>query len=1282
MTRTLLILGTLLAAILIALFAVPAVIDWNNYRNSFEQQASRLLGREVRVGGNVTLRLLPAPYVSVENVRIADASGRFNTALLRVKTFTLWLSITPLLSGTIEARQIELEDPEIRLSVGPDGRGNWVGLGAGDAALPFGPKDVAFNAIDIRNGRIAFYSAKDEELLRLDEVTGELSAPALTGPYRFHGDVKIQGAPRTVRVSTGPLNDPAGIRVKSTVEIPDSPDSYSFDGLVTGIEQTPRLEGAVEARIAYLDVPKTDAGASAGPVPGMLELKGAVLAGASGLQLKDLTLDFQSDGKPQQLTGEATADWSSRLAIDARLASRWLDLDHLAGSDAKAGPLVAVQALTSRMASAVGTGARTTVHAAVGQANLGSGLVNDLAVEIERTPERLSVKTLTARLPGATGVTLSGTLGHDNSGMTFEGPVQVRGTNLRRFLAWLVPGDLAGQQGAEGFFVVSADLRTGHGEIDAMGARAELLGTALSGQVRYKFVAPRQLDLTLDSDKLDAAQLTNAGPSLAGLWPLVLASAGDVAPEGDGSSNGRLEARVGVRIGQLSIAGGTARDVAASVRFSGDKLSVERLQFTADNGLAMELSGSVAQLGPTPSGSLRMILESGTPESAAVIAHFLGLAPGSIAESMLLRAGAPLRIAGSLDLGAVKGGSADLMADGQLHNGRLVVSGRITGPLDDPASGHLDLTLSLSDEDGQRLFADILDRPSAGAAEVTAPEPGTLSLRMSGVPAKGLSSVLVAHSAGLDGSAEGIARMGDAGIAIDGSLKLQSASTATALRWLGLERMAAAEDAPLGFASKIAYDGSAWQLDDASLNLGGLTASGKARIARVDGRTRIEADGEASRVALASLLGAVIGQPATLSQASEVADTSGSVWTDRPFDFSALSGIDGKLELAAQTADLMAGLTAGKARVALSVSDGKLVLDSLEGDVLGGKLRLSGSLQREAAGAAVSLEGRIDGARLERLATDDAGQPRAKGPATLSISASAHGLSPRGLLAVAQGKGILQVGPGEISALSSGTVDAVARAVLVEDAKLSPDNLQRMIDKERIASAFPLTAPATFNITIADGSVTGAEAVFAGEKADLAMRGVIDLATLRVDSEWSLRPRSPAAGKVALPAATAIYAGPLTALSAIEPTFDVDALARELAARRILGGEGLQGLFPEPEKQGAAPVAIPALGGETAPALDGAAGTDVPAAQPAPIPVPAVSSTPAALPEDTQLSAVEGANGVKKKSTWQAVGSSDAGTEPQVGNPDPLFGPIPQEAVPSKPKKNANKYPAAGSSRK
>src|SRR5690606_27953323 len=132
-------IGSLLILALAALFAGPHFVDWNGFRGVFEEEASRILGRDVRVGGDVNLRLLPAPYVRFEELRIADTTGIAGAPLFQAESFTMWLSVPPLLKGVLEAKRIELERPSITLAIDEEGFGNWRSLTAGYGSLPFVP---------------------------------------------------------------------------------------------------------------------------------------------------------------------------------------------------------------------------------------------------------------------------------------------------------------------------------------------------------------------------------------------------------------------------------------------------------------------------------------------------------------------------------------------------------------------------------------------------------------------------------------------------------------------------------------------------------------------------------------------------------------------------------------------------------------------------------------------------------------------------------------------------------------------------------------------------------------------------------------------------------------------------------------------------------------------------------------------------------------------------------------------------------------------------------------
>jgi len=102
----LLALTAFLILVLSALFAAPLFIDWNDYRPVFETQATKLLGRQVKVGGEVHLVLLPAPELRFDDIKVADQQGRLDRPFLEARSVEAWLNIGALMSGGMEAKQI------------------------------------------------------------------------------------------------------------------------------------------------------------------------------------------------------------------------------------------------------------------------------------------------------------------------------------------------------------------------------------------------------------------------------------------------------------------------------------------------------------------------------------------------------------------------------------------------------------------------------------------------------------------------------------------------------------------------------------------------------------------------------------------------------------------------------------------------------------------------------------------------------------------------------------------------------------------------------------------------------------------------------------------------------------------------------------------------------------------------------------------------------------------------------------------------------------------------
>ncbi|HEX5959453.1 MAG TPA: AsmA family protein, partial [Hyphomicrobiaceae bacterium] len=185
MNNLLIAIAVFIITVMAALFAVPHFIDWNSYRAAFEEEARNVIGRQVEVDGDVKLYLLPTPYFRVEKVRIADNSANLSEHFFKTDSLSIKLSVAPLLRGVVEVNEIELQRPVLRLALDGKGGWNWQSFAQALRATGYMPANVTLASLKIEDGTLAFHGSDGVERGRLDGINGELSAPALDGPYRL-----------------------------------------------------------------------------------------------------------------------------------------------------------------------------------------------------------------------------------------------------------------------------------------------------------------------------------------------------------------------------------------------------------------------------------------------------------------------------------------------------------------------------------------------------------------------------------------------------------------------------------------------------------------------------------------------------------------------------------------------------------------------------------------------------------------------------------------------------------------------------------------------------------------------------------------------------------------------------------------------------------------------------------------------------------------------------------------------------------------------------------------
>src|SRR5687767_3549195 len=115
---TLLGLAIALILALIAALIGPYFVHWNDHRAFFEAEASRLVGLNVKVAGDIDAKLLPVPAVTLGRIDIGLAG---EASRLRSRSLRIELSLGALMRGELRATEMKLVAPQLR--IGLDARG-------------------------------------------------------------------------------------------------------------------------------------------------------------------------------------------------------------------------------------------------------------------------------------------------------------------------------------------------------------------------------------------------------------------------------------------------------------------------------------------------------------------------------------------------------------------------------------------------------------------------------------------------------------------------------------------------------------------------------------------------------------------------------------------------------------------------------------------------------------------------------------------------------------------------------------------------------------------------------------------------------------------------------------------------------------------------------------------------------------------------------------------------------------------------------------------------------
>ena len=483
-----------LAAVLLLLvggvWLLPGLLDWNRYRDSIATLASARLGRTVRIGGAVTLHLLPQPILTAQDVAVdvdEDGDGGGDGLGLKARALRLRIGLAALLAGTVDARELTLQGADLRLP--------WPPTPGLLASRP--PSWISGLRAAVEDGRLQVGA------LVLDHVEGTLATDPDTGTLSAAG-VGQAGERRwqfTARLTRPDREGSAGLDVSLDGQGKLQDTGGTFSGQL-GVDGA--LSGRVAARGPDLSILM--------PAPAVPWRGDGRLSAAGGLAVAD-ELALELGGVPAR--GAVALRIAPQARLDLALATGRLDLDAW------------VPALLARP-TALQAGLPTGIDVSAEAATWASGTLRRVRAALDLAGDGVVVRELSAALPGETQMELAGRVAGKVAEKTpekgakpepvrpeFTGTVRLQAPDLRTTLRWLqglVPApalelpDTVLRQAS-----LSARLVADAGSFALSDLRGTLDGAAVGGAVAARFGARPAVSAALDLARLSVDGWIPAG---------------------------------------------------------------------------------------------------------------------------------------------------------------------------------------------------------------------------------------------------------------------------------------------------------------------------------------------------------------------------------------------------------------------------------------------------------------------------------------------------------------------------------------------------------------------------------------------------------------------------------------------------------------------------------------------------------------------------------------------------------------------------------------------------
>lgn len=332
MKKTLITIFSLLLILLAAIAILPSVIDWNQYKQDITAKAKQATGRDIVINGDIKLRILPSPSITLNDVTVSNPDGFASKAssFASVEKVKVDAALKPLFQKQLRITGVSVVKPQINLQKNGD-KTNWdfskpdageeTSEVVSSSKNKFTP-ELSFDEVEISQGSLSFQEGQGDPV-QIDPINAKIKGDSLQGPFTVSGDLVYNKIPAIFDVNTGTFSDTKATEVKAKLSIDKSNALIDVTASIGGDAKNTKSK----INLNITDLEKLIANLKGGQAPSLpdflnkkIKASGDLIQSDDGINLDNLEVALGS----MNVKGNAT--YSNDKKIGVSLATNTIDL--------------------------------------------------------------------------------------------------------------------------------------------------------------------------------------------------------------------------------------------------------------------------------------------------------------------------------------------------------------------------------------------------------------------------------------------------------------------------------------------------------------------------------------------------------------------------------------------------------------------------------------------------------------------------------------------------------------------------------------------------------------------------------------------------------------------------------------------------------------------------------------------------------------------------------------------------------------------------------------------